>query len=113
MPIVPTRPRREDDSTRINRVLEPLLQSASGNERPNDGAGGSLPAGILQQLNTFLERQEIFNERLEQRIVAFEEQSQKGREKEASRRRLPKALTVSISLFFWLLSTSSGTKQLF
>ena len=78
MPIVPTRPRREDDSTRINRVLEPLLQSASGNERPNDGAGGSLPARILQQLNTFLERQEIFNERLEQRIVAFEEQSQKG-----------------------------------
>ena len=54
MPIVPTRPRRENDSTRINRVLEPLLQSASGNERPNDGAVGSLPAGILQQLNTLL-----------------------------------------------------------
>ena len=122
------------------------MQSAGGNERPTDGAGESLPAGILHQLNTFLERQELFttkqqnkillitnisnyisfppqiayklieagrskdilqikslsidglnNERLEQRIVAFEEQSQRGREKVS--RRLPKALTVSISVF--------------
>ena len=40
----------------------------------------------------FFERQEQFNERLE--IVAFEEQSEKGREKKASKR-LPKAVTVS------------------
>ena len=54
-------------------------------------------------------RQERFNESLEQKIVAFEEQSQNGREKKASRR-LPKALTVRISVFLSLLFTSSGTK---
>lgn len=81
-------------------MLEPLLRSAGSNASPNDGGGESLPAAILQQLNTFLERQEQFNERLEQRIVAFEEQSQKGRENKASRR-LPKALTVSISFSSW------------
>ena len=107
-PIVPTRSRGENDSPRINRVLEPLLQAAGGNERPNDGAGESLPAGILHQLNTFLERQELFNERLEQRIVAFEEQSQRGREKVS--RRLPKALTVSIKCILNLVFTSSGNK---
>ena len=42
----------------------------------------------------FFERQEQFNEGLEQRIVPFEEQSEKGREKKVSKR-LPKALTVS------------------
>ena len=94
-PIVPTRSRGENDSTRINRVLVPLLQLADGRERPNDGAGESLPAVVLQQLNTFMARQERFNERLEQKIVAFEEQSQNGREKKVSRR-LPKALTVRI-----------------
>ena len=108
-PIVPTRSRGENDSTRINRVLVPLLQLADGRERPNDGAGESLPAVVLQQLNTFMARQERFNERLEQKIVAFEEQSQNGREKKASRR-LPKALTVRISVFLSLLFTSSGTK---
>ena len=108
-PIVPTRSRGENDSTRINRVLVPLLQLADGRERPNDGAGESLPAVVLQQLNTFMARQERFNERLEQKIVAFEEQSQNGWEKKASRR-LPKALTVRISVFLSLLFTSSGTK---
>ena len=92
IPIVPSRSRGENDSAR-SRVLEPLLQSAGGNERPNDETGESLPAGILQQLNTFFERQERFNERLEQRIVAFEEQYQEGRKKKTSRC-LPKALTV-------------------
>ena len=96
---MPTRSRGENDSARINRVLEPLLQSAGGDERPNEGADESLPVGNVQQLNTFFERQELFNERLEQRIVAFEEQSQKGREKKASRR-LPKALTVSGSMLY-------------
>ena len=68
------------------------MQAGGENERPpNDGAGVGL---ILQQLNMFFERQEQFNERLEQRIVAFEEQSEKGRERKASKR-LPKALTVS------------------
>ena len=76
----------------------PLLQLANGSERPNDGAGESLPAVVLQQLNTFMARQELFNECLEQRIVAFEAQSQNGREKKASRR-LPKALTVSLLVF--------------
>ena len=92
-PIVPSRARgRNDDSSRVNRILEPLLQTGRENERPpNDGAGAGL---ILQQLNMFFERQEQFNERLEQRIVAFEEQSEKGRERKASKR-LPKALTVS------------------
>ena len=103
-PIVPTR-----SSTRINRVLVPLLQLADGRERPNDGAGESLRAVVLQQLNTFMARQELFNECLEQRIVAFEAQSQNGREKKASRR-LPKALTVRISVFLSLLFTSSMTK---
>ena len=106
--IVPTRSRGENDSPRINCVLKPLLQSGGGNERPNDGVGESLPAGILQQLNTFLERQELFNERLEQRIVAFEEQSQRGWEKVS--RHLPKAVTVSIGVFLNLVFTSSGTK---
>ena len=94
IPIVPSRSGGENDSARSHRVLEPLLQSAGGNERPNDETGESLPAEILQQLNTFFERQETwFNERLEQRIVAFEEQYQEGREKKTSRS-LPKALTV-------------------
>ena len=74
IPIVPSRSRGENDSATSHRVLEQLLQSAGGNERPNDETGESLPVGILQQLNTFFERQERFNERLEQRIVAFEEQ---------------------------------------
>ena len=40
---MPTRSRGENDSARINRVLEPLLQSAGGDERPNEGADESLP----------------------------------------------------------------------
>ena len=90
---MPSRSRRENDSARSHRVLEPFLQSTGGNERPNGETGESLPAGILQQLNTFFERQERFNERLEQRIVAFEEQYPEGREKKTSRCLL-KALTV-------------------
>ena len=93
IPIVPSRSRGENDSARSHRVLEPLLQSAGGNERPNDETGESLPAGILQELNTFFERQERLYERLEQRIVAFEEQYQEGRKKKTSRC-FSKALTV-------------------
>ena len=78
IPIEPSRSRGENDSTTSHRVLEQLLQSAGGNERPNDETGESLPVGILQQLNTFFERQERFNERLEQRIVAFEEQPRRA-----------------------------------
>ena len=43
-----TRSRGENDSTIINRVIVPLLQLADGRERPNDGAGESLPAVVLQ-----------------------------------------------------------------
>ena len=102
---MPTRSRGENDSARINRVLEPLLQSAGGDERPNEGADERLPVGIMQQLNAFFERQELFNERLEQRIVAFEEQSHKGQEKKAPRR-LAKALTVSSSMLYLKKSTN-------
>ena len=93
IPIVPSRSRGENDSARSHRVLEPLLQSAGGNERPNDETGENLPTGILQQLNTFFEGQERLNERLEQRIVTFEEQYQEGRKKKTSRC-FSKALTV-------------------
>ena len=78
IPIVPSRSREKNDSATSHRVLELLLQSAGGNERPNDETGESLPVEILQQLNTFFERQERFNERLEQRIVAFEEQPRRA-----------------------------------
>ena len=81
-PIVHLRERgRNDDSLRVNCILEPLLQAGGENERPpNDGAGAGL---ILQQLNMFFDRQEQFNERLEQKIVAFEEKSEKRRERKA------------------------------
>ena len=59
------------------------MQAGGENERPpNDGAGAGL---ILQQLNMFFDRQEQFNERLEQKIVAFEEKSEKRRERKVEK----------------------------
>lgn len=89
-PIVPTRPTNEGG--RINRVLAPLLDvNADENVQ-----GGQVPVEILDHLKSFIQKQEEFNQRLEQRIEANINQSQKGREKKS--RRLPKALTVSVTL---------------
>ena len=57
--------------------------------------GGQVPVEILHHLKSFIQKQEEFNQRLEQRIEDNINQSQKGREKKS--RRLPKALTVSLT----------------
>ena len=88
--------RAGNDAGRINRALEPLLQAAGGNESQNNAAAERFPGQILEHLNNLsniLERQQALNERLEQRIMAVEEQSQNGREKKTTKC-LPKALTV-------------------
>ena len=88
-PIVPTRPTNEGG--RINRVLAPLLD-VNADESVQ---GGQVPVEILDHLKSFIQKQEEFNQRLEQRIEDNINQSQKGREKKS--RRLPKALTVSLT----------------
>ena len=94
---VPRVPARAGNHTgRINRALEPLLQAAGGNDNQNNAAEERFPGQILEHLNnlsTILERQQTLNERLEQRIMVVEEQSQNGREKKTTKR-LSKALTV-------------------
>ena len=93
-PTAPRVPARAgNEAGRINRVLEPLLQAAGGNESQNNAAAERFPGQFLEHLNTILERQQALNERLEQRIMAVEEQGQNGRENKTSKR-LPKALTV-------------------
>ena len=89
-PIVPTRPTSEGG--RINRVLAPLLDMNAD----ESVQGGQVPVEILDHLKSFMRKQEEFNQRLEQRIEDNLKQSQKGREKKS--RRLPKALTVSLTL---------------
>ena len=84
VPRVPAR--AGNDASRINHVLEPLLQAASGNESQNNAAAARFPGQILEHLNTILERQQALNEHLEHRIMAVEEQGQNGREKKTSKR---------------------------
>lgn len=75
---VPLLTRAANDTTRImNRVLVPLLTNET--ESRNDEAAKGLPSGILQWLDNFIQRQEQLNKRLEQRILAFEKESHKGR----------------------------------
>ncbi|CAH3192040.1 unnamed protein product [Porites evermanni] len=87
-PIVPTRPTNEGG--RINRVLAPLLDMNAD----ESVQGGQVPVEILDHLKSFIQKQEEFNQRLEQRIEDNINQSQKGREKKS--RRLPKALTANV-----------------
>ena len=57
-PTVPRVPARAGNAAgRINRVLEPLLQAAGGNESQNNAAAERFPGQILEHLNTILERQ--------------------------------------------------------
>ena len=95
-PIVPTRPSNEGG--RINRVLAPLLE-VNNNESVQ---GGQVPVEILDQIKSFIQQQEEFNQRLEQRIQDNMNQFQQGQEKKS--RRLPKALTVSLTLVWILFS---------
>ena len=74
-PIVPTRPTNEGG--RINRVLAPLLD-VNADESVQ---GGQVPVEILDHLKSFIQKQEEFNQRLEQRIEDNINQSQKGRGK--------------------------------
>ena len=91
---VPRAPARAgNDSSRINHVLEPLLQAARENESWNNAAAKLFPGQFLEHLNTILERQQTLNEHLKQRIMAVEEQSQNGREMRTTQH-LPKALMV-------------------
>ena len=55
-----------------------------------------MPVEILDQLKSFIQQQEEFNQRLEQRIEDNMNQIQQGQEKKS--RCLPKALTVSLTL---------------
>ena len=96
-PIVPTRPTNEGG--RINRVLASLLD-VNADESVQ---GGQVPEEILDHLKSFIQKQEEFNQRLKQRIEENINQSQKGREKKS--RRLPNALTVSLTLFHLLVFT--------
>ena len=92
IPIVPSRSRGENDSATSHRVLEQLLQSAGGNERPNDETGESLPVGILQQLNTFLKDKKGLVS-ASNRGLWLSKSNQEGRKKKTSGC-LSKALTV-------------------
>ena len=86
-PIVPRRPSNE--SGRINHVLVPLLEVNT----TESVQGRQVPVEILDQLKSFIQKQEEFNQCLDQRIEDNINQIQQGREKKS--RRLPKALTVS------------------
>lgn len=60
--------------TRINRILAPLLEVNA----TESVQGCQVPVGILDQLKSFIQKQEEFNQRLAQRI---KDNINKGRKK--------------------------------
>ena len=81
-PIVPTRPSNEGG--RINRVLAPLLEV----NNTKSVQGGQVSVEILDQIKSFIQQQEEFNQRLEQRIEDNMNQIQQGQEKKSRPRLL-------------------------
>lgn len=63
--------------TRINRILAPLLEVNA----TESVQGCQVPVGILDQLKSFIQKQEEFNQRLAQRIKDNINQIQQGQEK--------------------------------
>ena len=88
--------------SRINRILAPLLEVNA----TESVQGHQVPVGILDQLKSFIQKQEEFNQHLVQRIKDNFNQIQQGQEKKVKtlpQRSYSKLNTFVVFTFFRIL----------